>query len=474
MPSLQRVSFRQLLVVAFLLIAALVAAVSLRGLAAFDRLMADSRAGTEQAATQAAHVQRLADLGATMERAARQYLVLDDSSLRQRYDDATRELEEELDALARTLPDADLAPWRAQLAGIAALLDGPRDTALAREQLLAVAFREFDDLRNQLDEAVQHATDARSRRLLDDLDASRARLAQHVVGAVLLAVLLALGFGVWLARPLARLESAMVALGENRLDAPIDIRGPADVRRLSRRLDWLRQRLAEIDADKARFLRHVSHELKTPLAALREGVALLEDGVTGELTEGQREVARILRQNTAVVQRQIQDLLDFNAAAFEARRLVRRKTELGALVDRVIADQQLQWQARQLGVQREGGPLWAEVDAEKLSTALANLLSNAIRYSPQRGRIVIALSLRGGHARLEVRDEGPGIAEADREHVFEPFYRGALQPEGVLRGSGIGLSIVQEVVAAHAATIELLPSDRGALFRIELPHATAS
>lgn len=473
MVSLQRISFRQLLVVAFLLIAALLAAVSLRGLGNLDRLMADSRHGAELAATQAAHMQRLADRSTTMERAARQFLVLDDPSLRERYDTAAAELRGDLDALA-ALPHAasDVGTWRQQLEAISGLLAGPRQTAAAREQALALAFRELDALRNQLDQRLQWAADERSRALLDELDAGRGLLTRQVIGAVLLSVLLALAFGVWLARPLARLETAMVALGDNRLDQPIDIRGPADVRRLGRRLDWLRQRLAEIDADKSRFLRHLSHELKTPLAALREGVSLLEDGVTGELNEAQREVARILRQNTAVVQRQIEDLLDFNAAAFEARRLVRRKTELSALIDRVIADQRLQWQARSLVIRREGGPVWAEVDADKLATAVANLLSNAIRFSPAGGTVRLELTLLGDVARLDVRDEGAGIAEADRARVFDPFYRGALQPDGAPRGSGIGLSIVHEVVSAHAATIVLLPSERGAHFRIELPHAT--
>ena len=102
---------------------------------------------------------------------------------------------------------------------------------------------------------------------------------------------------------------------------------------MGQQLEWLRLRLLELDADKARFLRHVSHELKTPLAALREGVALLQDGVTGELTEGQKEVAQILHQNTLVLQSEIEALLRFNAAAFEARQLQRRETELIGLLE---------------------------------------------------------------------------------------------------------------------------------------------
>lgn len=472
MPLLHRLSFRQLLVVAFLLIAALVAAVSLRGLVGLERLVAESRHGAEEAAALAGQLQRIGEQAATMERAARQFLVLDDAALRERFDTAADELKRTLAALGAALPAPSRAAWNAQLAGIAALLEGPRSTALAREQTLALAFRELDGLRSQLDERIQQVTDARSRALLDGLEQGRDRLVRQVLAAVLGAVLLALAFGVWLARPLARLEAAMVGLGANRLDLPIDIRGPADVQRLSRRLDWLRQRLAEIDADKSRFLRHLSHELKTPLAALREGVAVLEEGVAGELSEAQREVAAILRHNTAVVQRQIEDLLDFNAAAFEARRLVRRKVELGALLDRVVSEQRLQWQARRLPVQREGGPVWAEVDADKLATALGNLLSNAIRFSPVGAPIHLALALQGDRALIDVVDAGPGIDPADHDRVFEPFYRGRRQPHDAPRGSGIGLSIVQEVVTAHAGTIALRPSTRGTHFRIELPHAT--
>jgi len=270
---------------------------------------------------------------------------------------------------------------------------------------------------------------------------------------------------------LQNLEDVVVRLGENRLDEPIDIRGPTDVRLLGRRLEWLRLRLAELDSDKSRFLRHVSHELKTPLAALREGVSLLEDGVAGPLSAGQREVARILRQNTSVLQGQIEDLLRFNAAAFEARRLVRRRTDLLALIREVVAQQYLQWHARQLKVDVSGEPLEVELDPEKMRTALGNILSNAIRFSPVGATIRFSISRLPGRACIDIADEGPGVATTDRARVFEPFYRGERQPSDAVRGSGIGLSIVHEYITAHGGQIELLESGPGANFHIELPHA---
>ena len=467
-----RASFRQLLTVAFLLIPALLAVVSVRGLYTLERLMLESRQGAEHAARDNANVQTLAERGITMERAARQYLVLDDAALRERFDNAAREASDAMTQLAASgLPAAEVKTWHDQLAEITAQLEGPRVTAALRDAPLTEGFRGLNDTHARVAEQVQHASETRNRALLSRLEDGRRELAQRVIAAIVLAVLLALGFSLWLARPLKRLERAIVALGENRMDETIDIPGPADLRELGRRLDWLRLRLSELDSDKARFLRHVSHELKTPLAALREGVALLEEGVAGSLTESQREVARILRHNTAALQGQIEDLLRFNAAAFEARRLVRRRVDLVGLIKALVAEQRLQWQARRLHVDVSPGPVWAEVDADKLGVALGNLLSNAIRFSPPESRIRFHLSQHAEGVRIDISDAGVGVAPADRERVFEPFYRGERQPEGVVRGSGIGLSIVQEYVAAHGGRIALLDDTPGAHFRIELPHA---
>jgi two-component system sensor histidine kinase GlrK len=473
MFSLNRASFRQLLVIGFLLIAALLAAVALQGLVTLERLMAQSREGADRAVQMNGAVQTLIDRSVTMERAARQYLVLDDTVLRDRFEAAARSAGEVLAQLVQNgLPPQHAASWHARREAIGEQLVGPRSSARQREETLTVEFAELDAINTEISQYVRQATEARNRQLVSALEASRLALGRQAFAAMMLAVFLALGFGLWLARPLKRLERAIVGLGENRLDQPIETPGPADIRLLGRRLDWLRLRLAELDADKARFLRHVSHELKTPLAALREGVALLEEGVAGTLTESQREIARILRQNTVVLQGQIEDLLRFNAAAFEARRLVRKPTELSELVGRLVEEQRLQWQARHLHVDVRGGPVWVEVDPEKFGVALGNLLSNAIRFSPPGGTIDIRLSRAPNGVRVDIADQGPGVAPADRERVFEPFYRGERQPGDAVRGTGLGLSIVHEYIAAHGGRIELMPTEPGARFRIDLPHAT--
>ncbi|MES2484053.1 MAG: ATP-binding protein [Pseudomonadota bacterium] len=469
--GLRRISFRQLLLVAFLAIGLLLGATALRAVLILEQLMAQSSAASDRALDLTSSAQSLTARSVAMERAARQSLILSDPVLTRRFQDELAHAQTSLLRMRRSGLSERLAQqWTAQLHEVQALLPGAPETALERERQVGAAFRELDFINSAIARAVQDEIESRDRALREGLAASRTKLMQQVVLAIVLAAVLAVALGIWLARPFARLEKAVVDLGENRLDRPIDIQGPADVRRLSQQLEWLRLRLTELDADKARFLRHISHELKTPLAALREGVSLLEEGVTGELTADQQEVARILRHNTAVLQAQIEALLNFNAAAFEARQLDRQRTDLLALLQDQVEAQRLQWQAGGLRVKIDGEPQWAAVDAAKLGTAVANLLSNAIRFSPPGGTIAIALGAHEGRVRIDIRDAGPGVAPADRDRVFEPFYRGERQPQDAARGTGIGLSIVQEYIAAHGGRVALLDDGPGAHFRIELPH----
>ena len=471
LSNLLRLSFRQTLLAAFLLIAGLLAAASLGGLFTLERVMAQSRVATASALLLTADARQLAELRVAMERSARQYIVLDDPSLLRGFTQASDEATRLLGEMRRhDLPVELATQWLAQLPPIKAELDGPKARVQQREDALDAYFRALDRVNEQITDAVRRSGEERNAALQAELEAGRASVGTQVLGAIVLAALLALAFGVWLTRPLKRLERAIAGLGENRMDHPVDIRGPSDMRSLGRRLEWLRLRLKELDEDKARFLRYTSHELKTPLAALREGVALLEDGVAGPMTADQREIARILGHNTATLQNQIEALLRFNAAAFEARRLNRTETDLRQLLHELVQEQRLQWQARHLTIELEGEAPELAVDADKLSAALGNLLSNSIRFSPVGGTLFITLSSRKGVVRIDLQDQGPGVAPADRERIFEPFFRGEVQPDDAVRGTGIGLSIVREYVQAHGGRVDLLPAGPGAHFRIELPH----
>jgi two-component system sensor histidine kinase GlrK len=110
-------------------------------------------------------------------------------------------------------------------------------------------------------------------------------------------------------------------------------------------------------------------------------------------------------------------------------------------------------------------------DADKMRIVVDNLLSNAIRFSPNGGTITMTVREDGGDLVMDVTDEGPGIAAADQPHIFEPFYQGRTQGSGPVKGTGLGLSIVRECVMEHGGTIEVVatPAPRGAHLRLRLP-----
>jgi two-component system sensor histidine kinase GlrK len=455
-----------------MLVGALLGGTALRAVVVLDRLMAQSGGAAAAALDLNASAQALVERTVDMERSARQSLILGDAELRRRFDDEVRRAREALQRLGEQgLAREQTQRWLAHLALVEDQLRGPAASALDRERVVAQRFREYDGINTGIGREVQQLIAERNRQLRERLEQARYRLMVQVVVTLALASLLIAALGVWLARPFKRMEKAIAGLGQNRLDEPIDIQGPADVRRLSQQLDWLRLRLTELDADKARFLRHVSHELKTPLAALREGVSLLQERVAGELSSRQDEVVRILQHNAAVLQERIEALLRFNAAAFEARHLRRQPVDLVTLLQEQADAQRLQARAKSVTVDVGGDAAVALVDAEKLATAVGNLLTNAIRFSPHGGTVRLRVGRDAEAAWIDVEDEGAGIAGPDVPRIFEPFYRGERQPQDAPPGTGIGLSIVQEFVAAHGGRVSLLPrAASGAHFRIELPH----
>ncbi|MBI2226054.1 MAG: HAMP domain-containing histidine kinase, partial [Betaproteobacteria bacterium] len=212
-------------------------------------------------------------------------------------------------------------------------------------------------------------------------------------------------------------------------------------------------------------------ELKTPLTALREGTQLLSDDVVGQLTPGQREIAQILRHNSVELQHRIEELLDYGSLQFHKLTLELGPVDPRQVLERVAQNQKLALRAKNLTLQTQSAEVTLIADAGKIRVVLDNLLSNAIKFSPEGGTIDIKMNRDGGHLSVDVIDQGPGIGAGDERRIFEPFYQGRIQGSGPVKGSGLGLSIVKECVAAHGGSVEVIaePGVRGAHLRVRLP-----
>jgi two-component system sensor histidine kinase GlrK len=277
-------------------------------------------------------------------------------------------------------------------------------------------------------------------------------------------------------RPIRAIDRAISELGRGTFSRPIAIRGPADLERLATQLEWLRGRLLDLAQEKNRFLRHMSHELKTPLANIREGTELLMDGAVGELQSAQREVTGILRENSMKLQRLIENLLSFSAWQAKSVGMEISEFKLRPLVKSVLENQQLTLVAQRVRLDVQVEDLTPIADRGKVRLILDNLLSNAIKFTPRGGTISIHARSQREQLVLDVMDSGPGIPPDERERIFEAFYQGKTPQGGHVKGTGIGLSVVTEFVNAHGGSIEILEAKvGGAHFRVRLPlRQTAS
>ena len=311
-------------------------------------------------------------------------------------------------------------------------------------------------------------------RELTDLQTAAQRAQQNLLWQTLLLVPLTLAvvgvFTYLFGRPIRAIDRAISELGRGTFSRPIVISGPADLEHLAAQLEWLRGRLLDLAQEKNRFLRHMSHELKTPLANIREGTELLMDGAVGELQSGQREVTAILRENGMKLQRLIENLLSFSAWQAKSVGMDISEFKLRPLVKSVLENQQLTLVAQRVRLEVQVEDLTPLADRAKVRLILDNLLSNAIKFTPRGGSISIHARGERDQFILDVMDSGPGIAPAERERIFEAFYQGKTPQGGHVKGTGIGLSVVTEFVSAHGGSVEILEAKTGgAHFRVRLP-----
>lgn len=430
-----------------------------------DRLAVRAQSALQQAVQVTQTTRRIAAVVRELERSAKQSVILGE----------------------RTLSDPYLA-WRKQLIGaVGQLGKAPFDPAqrarLARvleiEAAVFAAMSEasgpapleaanagFDEA-NRLTSAIIDQGDALIERESRSMNAM-ADEAQKVVywqlaAALPLMIVVVSGVALALARPVRKLDAAIGAIGAGRLSDPVGVSGPRDMELLGRRLEWLRAELLGLEQQKNRFLRHVAHDLKTPLAAVRESADLLLERFSGPLSPTQQELAEILQRNALELQRLIEDLLLLGEAQFRRMSVELDNVDFPTIVEHVLSDHELAARAKSLTLtlKLEADASQFVADQDKLRVILDNLVSNAIKHSPAGGTIEIMAQQAHDAITIGVHDQGPGIRPEDREKVFDPFYQGQARGNGVVKSSGVGLSIVREYALAHGGKAWVADDERG-------------
>ena len=437
-----------------------------------DSLAKRSQLSVREAEAASTASRELRDVTGKIERAVRQSIVLEDASLIEGY----RKLDAQLDQTlirSQSLPLSDeeraaLKKLNVQRIVLAAALKNGIPEVAERPKL-AESAADLADNAAQAAAMLGRVTEREVVTLREMAAKTRENWPWFLGVAAATALLLAVGFSILISRPLRNIDRSIRKLGRGEFNESILIKGPRDLRSLGERLDWLRRRLLELETHQSRFLRHVSHELKTPLTAVREGSELLKDRIVGEMSQQQNDVVRIIRDNTLSLQRLIEDLLSYQQHKTAAPLKV-EKVDLKVLIERVVREHRLEMLSRAISVDVRGDAITLQGDSEQLRVVLDNLVSNAIKYTPRGGKVRVIGSGDGAMAQIDVEDDGPGVALEEQERVFESFYRGDASANGKVKGSGLGLAIVREYVLAHQGHVFVVdPGKPGGRFRVRLP-----
>ncbi|PHM69226.1 sensor histidine kinase KdpD [Xenorhabdus sp. KJ12.1] len=461
-------SLRQLVVMAFWLVLLPLLVLAYQAYQSLDQLSTQAAEINRTTLSDARRSEAMIGVALEMERSYRQYCVLGDVRLeklyQRQYQQYTTMLNNQMAMLANKEYKDKFNQLLSGLNKITCRNSVPEADA-------AKLLEQFSNANNQLVQETRNIIFIRGEQLQKEIaDKGQFFGWQSLILFLLSAFLIAL-FTRMIIGPVKGIERMINRLGagqalENKIES---FKGPRELRSLALRIIWLSERLSWLESQRHEFLRHISHELKTPLASMREGTELLADEIAGPLTTDQKEVVTILDSSSKHLQQLIEQLLEYNRKIVDAP-AEQQVVSLKEIIDSVVLSHQLPARTKNIHteIQLDTDDCWAE--PKLLMRVIDNLYSNAVHYGAESGNIWISGRQVDKNIQIDIANTGTPIPELEKSMIFEPFYQGKLQRKGAVKGSGLGLSIAQDCIKRMGGELHLIESDfADVCFRIELP-----
>jgi signal transduction histidine kinase len=291
------------------------------------------------------------------------------------------------------------------------------------------------------------------------------------LSALVLSLLLAAWVSGWIARPLEKMAQA-ARRGQDTRFAP-DGRDPLEVQELAQALEEMRKQVQASQEAQRSFVANVSHDLKTPLTSIQGFAQAILDG-TAQSPEAVQQSAQVIHTEAERMHRMVQDLLELARLDAGIAGLERLPVDLSAMLHELILRLKPQLAQAQLSLESDLPALPPILgDRARLERVFANLLDNAIKFTPPGGRLRLELRAAEGWAQVKVGDSGPGIPAEALEQIFKRFYQVDPSRPGSRSGHGLGLAIGREIVLAHGGEISVKnhTGAPGCTFTVKLPVA---
>ncbi|WP_284245135.1 sensor histidine kinase [Thalassotalea insulae] len=409
-----------------------------------------------------------------MQRFAGQYIVLQESGLLTFYQENKSDFTELLTNKAAQYQQAELNRLSTQIISHIKAIDKLLSEKANQQQTLSDIEQKFKSISQDMQQ-IELLSDQLINQQVEYMQSSADKVTTTIwqsLAIIPFSVLLAVIFALLILRPLRQLSSKIKRLEQGHFEDKISFKGTKEIKEIADALELMRSRLHSLELQKSSFIRHISHELKTPLAAIREGTELLYDNSVGSLNAEQQEVTNIIKLSVSRLQQLIEDLLDFNIVLDSTSLQDAQQVNFTNLLTQCLKLRQLDIQSKQLKISTECQALTLKTNSKQLSVILDNLLSNAIKYSPINGEITITAQAQQQQVVISITDQGPGIEPELQQKVFEAFYHGPTPEQSPIKSSGLGLTIVKELLMRLDGDINianLSPPEHGLTIQLALP-----
>ena len=273
-------------------------------------------------------------------------------------------------------------------------------------------------------------------------------------------------------KPLKQLETASAAIAEGDFSVQVDEKkGDRELRELSGAFNTMTRKLRGVEENRREFVANVSHELRSPITSIRGFAEGMADGVIP--AEEQPKYLRLVANESKRLSGLIDDLLALSRLERDDAKPEMTVFDVNEMLRRAVIRRMNDLEAKRIDVSCEFEEDRCEVraDSDRIEQVVINLLDNAIKFTPEGGKITLESAAKDGIAEITVRDSGCGVPPEDREKIFDRFFT-ADRAHTAGKGTGLGLSICKRIMEMHGQSIRLLDTDEGAAFSFTLERAT--
>ena len=269
-------------------------------------------------------------------------------------------------------------------------------------------------------------------------------------------------------KPLGELTGAARAMGRGDFSIRVDeTKGDRELRALSGTFNAMSDQLRQVEDSRREFVANVSHELRSPITSIRGFAEGMAEGVIPP--EEHPKYLRLVAEESRRLSRLVEDLLQLSRLEREDATLKKSEFDINEMLRRALIRRMNDLEEKQIDVdcdfREDPCPVYA--DSERIEQVVINLLDNAVKFTGEKGRIVLTTEAEGNRTAVTVWDDGPAVPEEDREKVFDRFFTSdRAHTSG--KGTGLGLSICQRIMEMHGSPLQLLRPETGTAFRFLL------